>query len=478
MAGFSEQRQQLRNALVTAGLSPDAASQIASILGNSAQEMRHDAAVRVDTTPADLRMVDGKKRKLRFPNLDFRDGDPDHRNKRTEPSEEKKEKKPEPNVLQIIAPQQTPSLFHLAPGVLTDVAGQGDSAQVNVRAVVAARPPAGMPIAMMDSQANQLVGKALRAQVGQNDGTARLDVQETGQEVLLNLQMLNRSDYDVVTKVEYVEGKGLEVTYDRIKAWNQGGERTDTIPVTEQPVIENIVNDADGLRGVRRIIPAFSSRGYSNAYFNVYRIGTFTGGWAIGDTKTITQVWPTSANTVDVVNETQAIADTPSTKYVLYAARTEDAVAAGDTTDAPLPDVTDPPAFDANGELVDTDADGAREPVAAYYAIEIQNAQECTAFNSLNGIRVDELVGFDPAVPSALSYSTSDEAETPCLMWRPIAGAITPATLTVLTGVALTAYGLEFTTADVDVLSVGSTGSILIPIAECVEYPPPEPPPE
>lgn len=477
MSAFGEQRGALRKALLRAGMPPDAAAQIANILGNSALEMRHDGSVQVDNTPRDMRLVDGKKRKLRFPNLDFLDGDPDHRNKRTESSEEKKDKQPQPNVTQIIAPQETPALFQVAPGVLTDVVGDGQAAQVNVRARIAARPPAGMPIAMLDSQANQLVGKALRAQVGQNDGTARLDVQETGQEVLLNLQMLNRSDYDVVTKVEYIDGKGLEITYDRIKAWNQGNERTDTIPVTEQPVIENIVNDAEGLRGIRRLIPVFSSRGYSNNYFNVYRIGTFTGGWALGATKTITQVWPTSGNTVDVVNLTQAIADTPSTKYVLYSARTEDAVADGDTTDRPLPAVTDEPAYDVNGELVNVEADGTTEPLAAYYAIEIQPATECTAFSSLNGIRVDELAGFDWGVPSALSYSTYYESGEPCLVWRPIAESINPQLITVLTGVTLTPYGLEFSTADVNVLSIDAYGTVVIGTDNCTEYTPPSPPP-
>jgi hypothetical protein len=477
MAGFSEQRQQLRKALVSAGLSPAAATQIASILGNSAQEMRHAGPVEIDSTPADLRMVTPEKRRLRFPNLDFRPADPDHRQQRTAPSEQRPEKEPEPNVVPVVIPQQTNAQFRVAPGSLTDVAGNGQAAQVNVRHVVAQRPQQGLPLTMLDSQANQLVGKAPRAQVGQNDGTARLDIQETGREVLWNLQMLNRSEYDVVTKIEFIDGKGLEVTYDRIKAWDQQKERVDTIPVIPQTVVTEIVDDKKGLRGRRRIIPVFSSRGDSNTYFNTYRIGTFTGGWESGTTKSITQVWPTSELAVDVMNLTQEIADTDGEKYVLFAARTKDEVTpppedaeeppADDTQrDDPHPLVTLPPAYDITGALIEGDPNGSRDPEVTYYAIEIQPASECTAFTSLNGQTVDELTGYDATAPSALSYSTSDESETPCLKWRSYL-------VTVLTGVALTEYGLEFTRKNLYVLAEGDEEeNLIVPVDPC----PPESP--
>jgi hypothetical protein len=472
MAGFSEQRQQLRKSLVAAGLSPDAATQIANILGNSVQEMRHAGPVEIDNTPADLRMVTPEQRRLRFPNLDFRPGDPDHRPKRTADSEERREKEPEPNVVPILAPQQTNANFRVAPGSMTDVAGNGQAAQVNVRNVVAGRPPQGLPLTMLDSQANQFVGKAPRAQVGQNDGTARLDIQETGREVLWNLQMLNRSEYDVVTKVEFIDGKGLEVTYERIKAWDQQKERVDTIPVIPQTVVTEIVEDKKGLRGRRRIIPVFSSRGDSNTYFNTYRIGTFTGGWQSGTTKSITQVWPTSGLAVDVMNRTQEIANTAGTKYVLFAARTKDEVtpppanpqdpAAQDTLrDDPHPIVSQPPAYNVNGELIEGAANGVREPEVTYYAIEIQPATECTAFTSLNGKTVDALTGYSAATPSALSYTTSSESATPCLKWR-------SHLVTVITNVALTAYGLEFSRKNLYVLAEGDPiANLIVPVDTC-----------
>jgi hypothetical protein len=458
---FSEQREQLRQALAAAGLPPDAATRIANILGNSAQSMRHAGDVTFDNTPADLRMVGPQQRKLRFPHLDFREGDPDHRPKRTAPSENKKEKEPEPNVVQVYAPQQYDANFRVANGVLTEVTGDGQSAAVNVRNVVAARPPGGLPLAMLDSQANQFVGKAPRAQVAANDGTARLDIQETGQEMLWNLQMLNRADYDVVTKIEFIPGKGLEITYDRIKAWNQNNERVETIPTVDQPVVSEIVDDKHGLRGRRRTVTVLASAGQANTFFNVYRVGKFTGGWAAGATKTITQVWPTSPSTASVINLTQDVADTPSEKYVLYAIRTRDAVPTADTAnDDPITTQTNAPQFSVSGSIVEV----AGDPVAEYYAIEIQPASECTAFSSLNGKLVSALTGFNSTVPSALSYITDSEGEDNCLVWR-------SQLLTVVTDVALTEFGLEVSKANVYVLAAEAADPSLIPITDCPTEP-------
>jgi len=471
VSGFSEQRQQLRGALVAAGLSPDAATQIANILGNSAQEMRHAGAVEVDTTPDGMRLVTPDARRLRFPNLDNRKADPDHRPSRTPPSEERREAEPDPNVVAIVAPQQTDANFQVAAGALTDVQGNGQAAQVNVRNFVAARPQNGLPVALLDSQANRIVGKAPRAQVGQNDGTARLDIQETGQEVLLNLQMLNRSEYDVVTKVEYVDGKGLEITYERIKAWDQQKERVDTIPVVEQPVVTEIVEDRGGLRGRKRVIPAFSSRGADSSYFNTFRIGLFQGGWPIGTTKLVQQQWPTATGggvtQVLVRNLTQPVPDTTEWRYVLYAPRTQDSVVG---PSAPIPGNTTPvmsgaPQYDANGEPVESGPNGVNAPAMEYYAIDIQPASDCAAFSSLNGLLASALTGFDANKPSALSYDGLGGGY-PCLRWR-------SHQVTVITGVSLTTQGLVFERKSLYVLGQAQPdpANIVIAAGDC---PPPE----
>lgn len=475
MAGFSEQRQQLRKALLAAGLDPDAAGAIANILGNSAQGLRHAGPVEIDSTPPGMRQVGPADRKLKFPHLDFRPGDPDHRQQRTEPSEDKPPVEPEPNVVPVVAPQQTDAKFHVQPGALTNVAGDGQVARVNVNNIVAGRPAAGLPVAMLDAAGNRLVGKALRAQVGPNDGTARLQVVENNTEVVWNLEMLGRADYNVVTKVEYLAGKGLEITYERIKAWDKQLKAVDTIPVEERSFVTEIVDDAKGLRARRRIIPVFESRGDNNSYFNTFRVGTFEDDWPIGTLKTITQVWPTSHLTVDVMNYTHEIADTPGEKYVLFAPLTESATPAAATPpeidssetelDHPQPITTDPPEFDAADELVESSADGVREPVVEWVAIEIQNAEECTAFNSLNGQTVDELPDYDVTVPSALSYETDDENAEPCLRWR-------SHLVTVLTDVALTSGGLVFSRKQLYVLGELEEDPITIPITDCPDPPP------
>jgi hypothetical protein len=474
MSAFGEQRRQIRGALVQAGLSPDAATQIANILGNSVQEMRHSGAVAHDSTPADFRMVGPEQRKTRFVNMDDRAADPDYRPQRVADSEEKVVSQPEPNVISVVAPQQIEANFRVANGTLTSVVGNGQAARVDVNNVVAARPPAGLPLTMLDNQANQLVGKAPRAQVGPNDGTARLDIQENNREVLWNLQMLNRADYDVVTKVEFVAGRGLEVTYKRIKAWDENRERLDTIPTVEQTVVSEVVDDKHGTYGRRRIIPAFGSVGQAPSYFNTYRIGTFTGGWTRGTTKQVTAVWPTSGTQVDVINRTQTVPNTPSTKYVLYGVRTRDSV----------PDLPVPPATTLNeSEQIDKEADRpsttytaeqqydvvgeyvqvAGNPLAEYYAIEIQNAEECTAFASLNGLLVTGLSGYDATKPSALSYAlpgATDPAQEPCLMWR-------SHLVTVVTDVTLTTSGLVIHKKQLYVLAEEEADDGLIPVQDC-----------
>lgn len=469
MAGFAEQRQQIRKALIGAGLPAEAAARIANILGNSVQEMTHSGPVTADNTPADLRYVTPETRKLRFPNLDHRAGDPDHRQQRVASSEEKPANEPEPNVIIPLAPQQLNAQFRVAPGSLTDVAGNGQAAQVNVRNVVNARPAGGLPVTMLDAQANQLVGKAPRATVNGNDGTARFDVQENNREVIWNLQMLNRADYDVVTGVEFVPGKGLEVTYKRIKAWNENREKVDLIPTVDQPVVTEIVEDKHGMRGERRTVTALASVGASRSFFNTYRIGKFTGGWAIGASKEIEQVWPTSDEKPMVMNLTQNVAGTEEEeKYVLFAIRTQDEVPPlpedeedpiPDATKNDLPNTIAPPAtFDVNGELVT--ASGL--PTAEYYAIEIQHSTECTAFSSLNGQLVSDLTGYAADTPQALTHGGLEN----CLQWQ-------SQLVTLVTDVELTTSGLVFSRQQFYVLAAGATDDpVIIPITDC---PPPSP---
>jgi len=415
MSAFSEQRAAIRKALVSAGLDQDAATSIANILGNSLLGMRHAGAVEIDTTPSGFDYVSPEDRKVRFPNLDATQDDPDHRPSTRDQSERRRQNEQEPNVVVGIAPQETDGTFRVAGGALTDVVGRGDAAIVNVRSVVAGMPPAGLPLAMLSPATNQIVGKAPRAQVNDNDGTARLDIQETDREVLWNLQMTNRSDYDVVTDVRFVEGVGLQVKYARIKAWDMASDRIDTVPTVDTAVVESISEDKNGLRATRKRVPVFGRRGLESQFLNTFRIGTFTGGWPVGEEKTVRQLWPQSLTeqTVKVMNLTTSVPNTSSTKHVLYAVRTKDVVPdlpddAWTLRSEPLRDFGT--RFDVNLDPIDQEG----SPEATYYAIEIQAASDCVAFSSLNGKLVSDLTGYTNARFQLLAHGTDG-----CLQWLP-----------------------------------------------------------
>jgi hypothetical protein len=410
---YADQRAQLRNALVSAGLNPDAASSIASILANTAQDSLQSARPRRDTTPDGLRMVGPDDRKHVFQNLDFRAGDPDYRPQRVPSSEQDVRPQPVPNVTEVAPPQQTPAAFRVAGGNLSDASGAGDSVQVGVRSRVAKQPPGRLPITMLDKQSNTLVGKELRAVSGGDDGRVRFGVSEGPREVGVGLQLENISRYRVITGIEYEPGMGLRIQYSTISAWDERDKETRWLHMNEQRVVTEIVDDLKGPRAHTAYVPTFRSRPRVNGadpsvrgnlgddlFFNLVRVGTFTGGWNIGSTKTVTQVWPESGRNVQVMNGTLAVADTAETKYVLFFARTEDKKAPEEVRgedENPLPKIVT-----------------GKEPAVAYYAIEIQHATECIAFSSLNGKRVQDLTGFDSTRIQALTHEVGNPA---CLRW-------------------------------------------------------------
>lgn len=467
MSGFSEQRQKIRQALVSAGIPDDSATLIANILGNSAQEMFHGGQITHDTTPKDMRQVDADKRRHRFPNLDPKHADPDHRRQRVASSEEKPPPKAEPNVKKTLVPQVTDAMFGVVPGPMMDVRGDESTAQVGLRHAVHAQPPGGLPIAMLDVPGNAVIGKSPRAIIGPPDGTVRFDVRQNNREVVFDLQMLNRADYDVVTGVRFVEGVGLEVQYARIKAWNEQNNRTEVIPTVEQTVVSDIVEDKDGQRGLRKIIPVFSAGGAPHSFFNSYRIGKFQGQWNFGEEKEIEQVFPEGGVNVMVTNLTSPVAASATWKYVLFAPRTQDKVPAGSETDRPIP-------ADADGDRIPTprsDIFGNIQyppdtPPTKYYAIEIQLANntgnnDCNLFASLNGMRVEDLAGFAPFT-NAPQFLGHWSGEPYCLRWYDN----TP--VGVLVGLTLTSSGIAGVFQPIAAYSAGEQYSqLLIGITDC-----------
>lgn len=409
---YADQRGMLKNALAAAGLDSDSASNIANILANSVQDALQSGRTRTDTTPEGLRMVGPDDRKLVFQNLDFRASDPDHRAQRTTDSEQDRRPQQAPNITERIPPQQTDATYRVSGGKLSDASGAGDSVEVNVRSRIAKQPPGKLPMTMMDRQSNTLVGKSIRASAGGDEGRARLSVDEGPRDVSWNLQLDNVARYRVITGIEYEPGVGLRVQYSTIAAWDERKKETRFLHMTEQQVLTEVVDDLKGPRAHTAYIPTFRSqpRGPGVAqikgniaedlFFNTFRVGTFTGGWDTGETKTVTQVWPQGGRQVQVYNSVGPVANTPSTKTVLFAVRTPDAKATEEVRgedENPLP-LNTPPETDVKN-----------------WAIEIQPADECYAFSSLNGLRLDELAGYDSDAIQALSHDSGANA---CLSWK------------------------------------------------------------
>jgi len=453
---FSLQHRQLTGALEGAGLCPKAAAQIAGILCNGAQELRHAGPMIHDTTPPSMRRVTPDIRKHELPNFDFEEGDPDYRRPKTEPSEEEPPVAPPANVTVTVAPQQAGGGLPIKGGTLSEANIDGAGVRVDVRARVARKPEAGLPMAMIDPQSNSLVGKRLRARVTEGEDRLRAEVRENNEDVSVNLSFKNLKDYDVVTGVEYVPGTGIRVTSEKVTAWSAKEKNTRWIYTQDAEVLTGIADDLHGFRAHAKRIPVFEKVAVRNdrLYFNTFRIGTFDGAWTAGTTKSVQQVWPDGGRSVEVMNYTQRIPDDGEPKYVLFAARTDDRINADDEDSA----------IDVDGEDEGPIPD-VYPPAVRYVALEIQSASDsCETFNYLLGRRPYELPGFDPAQCKALSVSLGDG----CLQW-------TGQQMDVITNVTVSPSAITFMKTPVTILCAGTESeAVTIPITECTPTPPPE----
>lgn len=466
MAGLSDQRANIRNALVGAGIDADSAAIIANILANGAQTLRHEGVIEHDTTPRNMRFVTPDARKYTLPNLDFKDADPDHRRQRTPPSEESPQPVPPSTVVTSVAPQQTDAKFRVTHGSMVDATGRGDAVEVNLRKRVAKQKSAGMPLTLMDQSGDTLVGKGMRAQTDDNEGRVRFDIQETEQEVLWNLQFQNLKTHDVVTKVEFVDGKGLQVTYSTVTAWDERQTKTRLIKTTDIPVITKVEDSLDGLRGIRKIVPSFSNKHAQDAYFNTFRVGTFTGEWILGGTKTVRQVWPEpyidpiTAQPVEVDVEVLNVLkhifpSNNSTLHVLFSARTEDENRNEGNESAATPQLTP-----TNDPQVPTQA------TVVCYAIAFEADSACDALDILAGRRSQDVPEYDPQAPSniqALGYAKSEE--TACLRW--IAPVFENVVTDIQIGNTASGFGITFVMKKVQVLFSENAEPFFLPIEDC-----------
>lgn len=473
--GYADQRGMLKNALEAAGLAPNAAAQIASILANSRQDSLESSRARVDTTPESMRMVDKETRKSVLTNLEFRGDDPDFRPQLLQTTEEQRIPKPMPNVTERLAPQQTQAVHDVSGGTLAEASGEGDSVSVNVRSRVANPTAAGTPMAMLDKQANSIVGKVLQAVADSGFGNVRFEVNEGSGSVTLNLALENLEKVNVVTGIAYDPGLGIRLHHMPVAAWPAGSQKTSWIGMREIRVATEVVDDLVGPRTHTAYIPSFQSLPHvadhsgvprnlgADIFFNLVRIGKFTGAWTRGTVKSVTQVWPEEGGDVDVENLIADVAETEdeTENYVFFIVRTEDIVPEEDVrgeSENPHPKIADPP---PNPPL----------PLVKNYAIAIQPSTRCDAFSSLSGGVASSLTGYQADVPSALSYAvTADGATEPCLRWR-------SHTVDVITGAALGPDGLVFARKRLYVLGEGpAIDPVTIPVSDCPE-PPPEPTP-
>lgn len=165
-----------------AGINPDSAVRIARILGNSLQTTRRGPAT-TDTTPRNMRQVSSSTRQYQLTNLDFKEGDPDHRQTRLQTTEERLQPTQASSLQTEQSPQETSSPFNVAGGTYIDATSEGDGVGLNLRVAGTG------PFLTQNSESNTLVGVGLRAEAecGQ-EGLIRFFIEPRGEENIFKLQ--------------------------------------------------------------------------------------------------------------------------------------------------------------------------------------------------------------------------------------------------------------------------------------------------
>lgn len=229
---FSAQAGQLANALKAAGLKPDAAHQIASILGNGVQNLVRTNPESVDLTPQSLRYVTPDARRYELQGLDFRQADADFRPFQQETSEERPAAQQASSVRSDPAPQKTQATYRIKGGKFTEARGTGEAVQVDVRVAGNGR------VALLDPQSNTIVGKNIRCETDASG--LRFFIEETGTELVWKLALSDFLDgflsgvgveVDVVTDIT-LGGGGLQITKKRIRVLTAEDIPAPPIPTT------------------------------------------------------------------------------------------------------------------------------------------------------------------------------------------------------------------------------------------------------
>lgn len=256
MSSLSLQAGQIRAALVAAGIPATAATNVANILGNAAQTMRHSGAIIHDRTPAGLRMLDPDSRKHSLTNADFRPGDPDFRASRLQPSENVVRPTQESAVRGDVAPQQTKATNGIVAGPFVSVESDGGAAKVGLRL------QGEGDILFADAQGNGLVARKLQTQAYGLGGTVRFSAEPNGADLSLKLLIdadgslgSFERDVDVITDIRLTR-EGLVLIKRKVSGYF--GDTSETTLPTEIVSVVTDISLGGGLSARRSSVQVLS----------------------------------------------------------------------------------------------------------------------------------------------------------------------------------------------------------------------------
>ena len=177
---YQNQMAQLIAEFQKAGLPRQNAVAIGRILGNSLQEMRRGPETK-DVTSSKMRAVGPTGRKQQFKNIDFLQGDPDHRKLKKQLSENKPTPTQPGTVQDDKDPTQTDNYFNVESGPFVQVEPKAEGVEIGLRIV------GTQPIMTQDAESGAIVGKRIRCNAGQQTGLINFNLEPRDDEYILNL---------------------------------------------------------------------------------------------------------------------------------------------------------------------------------------------------------------------------------------------------------------------------------------------------
>jgi hypothetical protein len=252
---LNAQAAAIADALVSAGIAPDAASKIAKILGNPEQALYHAGPQKVDVTPRAMRKITPEVRQHQLQNIDFREADPDYRAPIHRATEESPPPVPPDSVRDAdLSAAASPSAFRVAAGNYVTANSTGDSVKVGLRVAGNGRA------VMFDPPSSTLIGKTLRAEADNADiDRLRFFIDETGQEIVWKLQLQNVERCPVVTGLKFNRTRGLEFTFRNAYVWAEGEEGDGLVPTTNVGLVNSVRVEADETTGTESLVAEKSS---------------------------------------------------------------------------------------------------------------------------------------------------------------------------------------------------------------------------